>query len=233
MLKGLFITGTDTEVGKTVVAAALMHRYRKELRLRYWKPIQTGIEQDDDTAIVRRLGECGDDEILDEGIRLKRPVSPHLAAKLSGQEITIEQVYKTLMTNADQNVSWIIEGAGGALVPINDSEQMVDLARMLSLPVLVVASTQLGTINHTLLTIESLRKRALIVAGIVMVGESNAYNREAIEFYSMVSVLGEMPRFSNLNAENLSRWAHGELDQNRVLLDHLKLAHHPQVNFKP
>ncbi len=233
MLKGLFITGTDTEVGKTVVAAALMHRYRKELRLRYWKPIQTGIEQDDDTAIVRRLGECGDDEILDEGIRLKRPVSPHLAAKLSGQEITIEQVYKTLMTNADQNVSWIIEGAGGALVPINDSEQMVDLARMLSLPVLVVASTQLGTINHTLLTIESLRKRALIVAGIVMVGESNAYNREAIEFYSTVSVLGEMPRFSNLNAENVGSWAHGELDQDRVLLDHLKLAHHPQLNFKP
>ncbi len=233
MLKGLFITGTDTEVGKTVVAAALMHRYRKELRLRYWKPIQTGIEQDDDTAIVRRLGECGDDEILDEGIRLKRPVSPHLAAKLSGQEITIEQVYKTLMTNADQNVSWIIEGAGGALVPINDSEQMVDLARMLSLPVLVVASTQLGTINHTLLTIESLRKRALIVAGIVMVGESNAYNREAIEFYSTVSVLGEMPRFSNLNAESLGSWAHGELDQDRVLLDHLKLAHHPQLNFKP
>lgn len=233
MLKGLFITGTDTEVGKTVVAAALMHRYRKELRLRYWKPIQTGIEQDDDTATVRRLGECPDAEILDEGIRLERPVSPHLAAKLSGQQITIEQVYKTLMTHADQNVSWIIEGAGGVLVPINDSEQMVDLVRMLSLPVLVVGSTRLGTINHTLLTIELLRRDALIVAGIVMVGESNAYNREAIEFYSMASVLGEMPRFSSLNAENLSRWAHGELDQNRVLLGHLKLAHHPQLNFKP
>ncbi len=233
MLKGLFITGTDTEVGKTVVAAALMHRYRKELRLRYWKPIQTGIEQDDDTAMVRSLGECPDDEILDEGIRLKRPVSPHLAAKLSGQQITIEQAYKTLMAHADQKVSWIIEGAGGALAPINDSEQMADLARRLSLPVLVVASTKLGTINHTLLTIEALRRRALIVAGIVMVGESNAFNREAIEFYSMVSVLGEMPRFSNLTAGNLGRWAHGELDQNRVLLDHLKLAHQPQLNFKP
>jgi dethiobiotin synthetase len=82
-----------------------------------------------------------------------------------------------------------------------------------------------------LLTIEALRRRALIVAGIVMVGESNSYNREAIEFYSMVSVLGEMPRFSNLNAESLGRWAYGELDQNRVLLDHMKLAHHPQLKF--
>ena len=81
MLRGLFVTGTDTGVGKTVAAAALLHRYRGQLPLRYWKPIQTGIEQDDDTAEVARLAACGPHEVLAAGVRLERPVSPHLAAQ--------------------------------------------------------------------------------------------------------------------------------------------------------
>ena len=126
MIRGLFITGTDTGIGKTVVAAALMHRYRKELKLRYWKPIQTGIEQDNDTAVVRTLGHCADDEILDEGVRLKHPLSPHLAAKLSGKRITVDKVYLTLTAQTDQKVSWIIEGAGGALVPTQPGNCGID-----------------------------------------------------------------------------------------------------------
>ncbi len=232
MMRGLFVTGTDTSVGKTVVSAALMHRYRKEVSLRYWKPVQTGSEQDDDTSAVRALGTCRVDEILDEGVRLKHPLSPHLAAKLEGKRITIEQVHCSLTTHADAKVTWIIEGAGGVLVPINESEQMVDLIRMFSLPVLVVVNTKLGTINHTLLTIEALRRRALIVAGIVMVGERNRPNREAIESHSVVSVLGELPHLSELNAANLGRWSRSELDQEGVLLDHLKLPHHQQLGIK-
>ena len=232
MIRGLFVTGTDTGVGKTVVAAALMHRYRRELPLRYWKPIQTGIEQDDDTAVVRTLGQCADDEILDEGVRLKRPLSPHLAAKLSGKKISIEQVYRMSMAHANDKVSWIVEGAGGALVPINDSEQVADLVRMLSLPVLVVANTRLGTINHTLLTLEALRRRALIVSGVVMVGERNAHNREAVEAYGAVRVLGEMPPLAVLNAENVASWAKTEFDEQSVLLDHFRLVHHQTLNFR-
>jgi dethiobiotin synthetase len=233
MIRGLFITGTDTGVGKTVVAAALMHRYRQELPLRYWKPIQTGIEQEDDTAVVRTLGKCTDDEILDEGVRLKRPLSPHLSAKLSGKKISIEQVYRTSITHANEKVGWIVEGAGGALVPINDSEQMADLARMLSLPVLVVASTRLGTINHTLLTLEALRRRALIISGVVMIGERNAPNREAVESHGAVSVLGEMPLLADLNAATVARWAKTELDEQSVLLDHFRVAHHQTMGFRP
>ncbi len=232
MIRGLFLTGTDTGVGKTVVAAALMHRYRKELALRYWKPIQTGIEQDDDTATVRAVGMCRDEEILADGIRLKSAVSPHLAARLSGTRITVEQVYGILASHSDQKVSWIIEGAGGALVPINESEQMVDLARMLSLPVLVVAATKLGTINHTLLTVEALRRRGLIIGGVVMVGESNAQNCEAIESYGAVSVLGQMPHFPELNSQTLEKWANTGLDKNGVLLAHLQLAHHALPHFR-
>ena len=92
MPRGLFVTGTDTNVGKTVVAAALMRRYRGQAPLRYWKPIQTGIENDegDDTATVVRLASCTAGEILADGIRLPRPVSPHLAAQWSGVSIAIE-----------------------------------------------------------------------------------------------------------------------------------------------
>jgi dethiobiotin synthase len=232
MLRGLFITGTGTDVGKTVVAAALMHRYRQELKLRYWKPIQTGTEQDDDTAMVRVLGECSDDEILDEGVRLKDPLSPHLAAKRARKKITIDQIHQILLGQTDRKVSWIIEGAGGALVPINDSEQMIDLVRTLSLPVLVVVSTQLGTINHTLLTIEALRRRALIIAGVVMVGDSNTENREAIESHGAVTVLAEMPNFAELNPQSVREWALRELDRQAVLIDHLRLAHHARQGFQ-
>lgn len=90
MLRGLFVTGTDTGVGKTVVSAALMHRCRAAMRVGYWKPIQTGIEQDDDTAVVRELGGCSGEEIREEGVRLPRPLSPHLAARLAGTTIALD-----------------------------------------------------------------------------------------------------------------------------------------------
>lgn len=232
MMRGLFITGTDTNVGKTVVAAALMHRFRKEIPLRYWKPIQTGIEQDDDTATVRELGNCSDNEIFDQGVRLKRPLSPHLAAKLSGKKLSVEQVFGFVAKQSSLKESWIIEGAGGVLVPLNDSEQIVDLARMFSLPVVVVISTRLGTINHTLLTLEALRKRALIVAGVVMVGEKVSHLKETIESHGLVQVLGEMPMFQDLNRDTLSKWAQQELDEQGILISHLKLAHRAQRTFK-
>src|SRR5579863_3409206 len=91
-MKGLFVTGTDTGVGKTIAAAALMHRYRDAAPLRYWKPIQTGIEIDDDTAAVRRMGACAEQEILAAGVRLRKPVSPHLAARWAGRRIDLAEL---------------------------------------------------------------------------------------------------------------------------------------------
>src|ERR1700686_4624198 len=110
-LRGLFVTGTDTGVGKTVVSAALMHRYRSGFPLRYWKPIQTGIEQDDDTATVERLGDCRPDEIRREGTRLPRPVSPHLAARLSDTTIALRPLVDSIVEER-RSVRWIVEGAG-------------------------------------------------------------------------------------------------------------------------
>src|SRR5689334_11089254 len=92
MLRGLFVTGTDTGVGKTTLAAALVHRFRGSGRLKYWKPIQTGVEQDDDTRSVRELSGCGDAEVHAAGVRLPRPVAPYLAAELAGTRVTIADV---------------------------------------------------------------------------------------------------------------------------------------------
>lgn len=210
MLRGLFVTGTDTNVGKTVVSAALLHRFRREASLRYWKPIQTGVEQDDDTAEVERL--TGERSALTLGIRLRRPVSPHLAARLSGTTIAVEDVVRPLLTVGGSE-AWIVEGAGGVLVPINAAQTMADVMLRLALPVVVVARSTLGTINHTLLTIEVLRRRQLVVAGVVMVGEPDADNRAAIEHYGATPVLGEMPRLAPLTAERLAEWSATGLDR--------------------
>ena len=221
MLRGLFVTGTDTGVGKTVTCAALLHRYRQAAPVGYWKPIQTGIEQDDDTAEVRSLAGCQDEELLTDGIRLHRPVSPHLAARWSGLSIRLDELTAVIRAREEPR-SWIVEGAGGALVPVNESELMTDLMRALALPVIVVARSTLGTINHTLLTIEALRARSLCVAGVVMVGEKNADNREAIERYGTVSVLGELPLLKPLDPATLARWAAGEFDPEGRLLGFLR-----------
>jgi dethiobiotin synthase len=221
VLRGLFVTGTDTGVGKTVVSAALVERYRAHVRLRYWKPIQTGIEQDDDTAEVARLAGCRPVELRMTGIRLPRPVSPHLAARLSGTTINLGTLLDSFAAEAD-SCAWIVEGAGGVLVPVNDSESMADLMRRLHLPVVVAARSTLGTINHTLLTLEALRRRDLRVAGVVMVGAPNPENRAAVERHGNVDVVGEMPCFGSLDRAALSSWVRSGLDVESRLLEWLR-----------
>ena len=194
-MRGLFVTGTDTGIGKTVLSAALMLRFPDAC---YWKPIQTGT--DDDTAEVRRLS---GGRVHDKGVRLPDPVSPHLAARGAGQIIDLEMLRPS--PASDRGV--IVEGAGGVLVPLNDSQTMADLMVLLGLPVIVAARTTLGTINHTLLTLEALRARALRVAGVVLIGDRNSDNREAIEQYGRVRVVAEMPRFEPLTSDCLRKWA--------------------------
>jgi dethiobiotin synthetase len=216
VVRGLFVTGTDTSVGKTVVSAALLCRYRGRLPLCYWKPIQTGIEQDDDTASVAELASCSGAELLTAGFRLERPVSPHLAARLSGVSIDLQPLVD-IAGRAHQTL--IVEGAGGALVPINDRDLMIDLMLRLGLPAVVVARSSLGTINHTLLTLEALRRRSIAIAGVVLAGAPNADNREAIEQYGCVSVLGELPRLEPLTPAALAGWAAAGLDREGRLLE--------------
>jgi dethiobiotin synthase len=190
----------------------------------YWKPIQTGIEHDDDSAEVARLaGRPATPDargILDAGVRLPHPVSPHLAAHLAGTRITVRSLLETLPGETDTR--WIVEGAGGMLVPINERETMADLMRALDLPVLIAARSTLGTINHTVLTIESLRRRMLRVAGVIMVGDPNDENRLAIEKYGAAEVIAQMPCLDPLTPESLERWVASDFDRSGVLFGCLR-----------
>jgi dethiobiotin synthase len=195
-----------------VVSAALLLRYRN-LPLKYWKPIQTGIEQDDDSAEVQRLSDCGPGRVLNDGVRLPRPVSPHLAARLSGT--TIEIAPLAARAAAMAGGSWIVEGAGGVLVPLNERHLLIDLMASLQTPALIVSRSGLGAINHALLTIEALGRRAITIAGVVMVGQFDDIareNRVAIEHYGRTTVVGEMPTMNPLTPQGLRSWAETSFD---------------------
>ena len=204
-MKGFFVTGTDTGIGKTICSAILMNKLRKTEKVRYWKPIQTGIEEDNDTLTVKTLANCSETEILDRGFRLEKPLSPHLSARLAKVAITIEKTLQFLERKEDKSF-YIVEGAGGILVPLNEDELMIDLMKKLNLPVIVVARSGLGTINHTLLTLEALRNRNLEIFGVIMNGEPNAENRKAIERYGEVRVLAEIPKFAKIDSRILKNW---------------------------
>jgi len=191
-MQGFFVTGTDTGVGKTVVSAALaMHK-----GYGYWKPIQTGSESD--TAEVQRLAGC---RVFDEGVRLPDPVSPHLAAERAGVKIELGRI----LSQAPTEGGWIVEGAGGVLVPVNDREKMIDLMVLLAMPVVVVARRTLGTINHTLLTLGALRSRGLEVDRVVVVGPPHPENNSAIQRFGNVPV-SAMPWFDPLTSDALKAW---------------------------
>ena len=162
------------------------------------------------------MADCDEREMFACGIRLPRRVSPHVAARLSGCTIDVIPLLEAF-SREDRDARWIIEGAGGVLVPINDSETMADLMVRLGLPVVVVARTALGTINQTLLTVEALRQRAIEVLGVVMIGPQDMDACEAVERYGRVIVLGQMPTFAPLTSSALATWA-PELDPSGRLL---------------
>ncbi len=205
MPERFFITGTDTNVGKTVVSALLC----AALDAYYWKPIQTGTREGTDRRTVERLGELPRAKLLPETYRFSPPVSPHLAARKAGVTIELRTI-QTPEIGVKENL--IIEGAGGALVPINDTQLMTDLMRYLGLPVLLVSRTALGTINHTLLSLAALRSARLNVRGVIMVGKPNAENRKAIEHYGKIAVVGTVPWLKKLDRGALLRAFHKNFD---------------------
>ncbi len=194
-MNGFFITGTDTSVGKTVLSALLV----AALDANYWKPIQTGSVEGTDRETVRRIAQIHDDRLFPEAYIFEPPVSPHLAAREAGVRIRLETLpWPPPASGAAPERPWIVEGAGGVLVPINETETMIDLMRRIGLPVVIASRTSLGTINHTLLTLAALRSADLPVHGVVMIGDENAENRRAIEHFGQVRVLGRVPRLPSL-----------------------------------
>ena len=195
MKESLFVTGTDTNVGKTLLSALLV----AALDAIYWKPIQTGATEGTDRQTVIKLAEIPEAQTIPESYCFDPPVSPHLAAESSGVKIDLARI--RVPVKVDKPV--IVEGAGGILVPINDSESMLDLARHLGFPILIAARAALGTINHTLLTVRALRCAKMSVKGVVMIGSRNKDNERSVEHFGAAPVVGWIPWLDKIGRQTL------------------------------
>ncbi len=221
----LVVVGTGTEIGKTITCALLLSRYAGTSKLTYWKPIATGSSEERDTQVIERL--CGPEvDILQELYLFEPPVSPHLAARLAGRRIDPERVLKALETYQQENDgrTLIIEGIGGLLVPLTSNGYLLaDLLEEMALPCLLVGSSTLGTINHTLLTIEALRSRELVLVGVVLNGPPHDENRRAIEEFGGVQIVSEIEPLPILSPESVVQASRG-FDRKALLESYLKRA---------
>jgi malonyl-CoA O-methyltransferase len=208
-VNGLFVTGTDTGVGKTLVAACLA----RHLAADYWKPAQTGTEDgDDDTATVATLAGLTADRIHPPRHRFKAPLSPEAAAALENASIALDDF---ALPQTSHPI--VVEGAGGVLVPIGGGATMADLMAKFALPAVLVARSTLGTINHTLLSLAALRRHGIAIAGVVLVGPPNPGNRKAIEAYGGVRILAEIPWLDHIDAD-VVKHAAMQLEERKNLL---------------
>lgn len=193
-MRRFVVTGTNTDIGKTVFAAALT----QALGARYWKPVQAGLDGGTDAERVAMLAGLSPDRILAEVWKLKTPASPHHAADLEGVRIDAAAL---VPPSSDEPL--VIEGAGGALVPLNDVVLFADVFARWGLPTIVCASTALGTINHSLLTLEALRSRGVPVLGMAFIGPANDSSEAAIFRFGQVKRLGRLPWLDHLTPDAL------------------------------
>ena len=192
----LIVTGTDTGIGKTVFAAGLA----AALGAHYWKPIQAGVDPDGDKEEVARLSGLPAAQILPEAYRLATPASPHLAARIDGVTIVLDR-----LALPQVHGPLVVEGAGGVLVPISETLSMADLFAHWGQPVILCARTALGTINHSLLSVEALRARGVPIAGIAFIGEAHAENERIIPLLAGVPSLGRLPLLDPLSPATLAQ----------------------------
>lgn len=192
----IVVSGTDTGIGKTVFAAGLTAL----LDGIYWKPVQSGVEEESDSEIVDRLAGLSPERVLPEIWRLKEPLSPHRAAELDGVEIDAEALALPMT-----GLPVIIEGAGGLMVPVNRRTLYIDVFARWAVPVVLCARTELGTINHTLLSIEALRRRSVPLLGVAFIGDEMTDTQSTIAEMGKVRVLGRLPRLDPLTPEALAK----------------------------
>jgi dethiobiotin synthetase len=195
MIDRIVVTGTDTDVGKTVFSAALADA----LGALYWKPVQAGLQCEPDSKAVMRLGGLSADRIVPERWSLGTPASPHRAAEIDGVLIDPED----LDVPDTGNRPLVIEGAGGPMVPLNRNALYIDAFVRWRLPVVLCARTTLGTINHSLLSLEALRCRKLEVLGVAFIGHENSDSERIICDIGRVRRLGRLPYLSPLTKETL------------------------------
>jgi dethiobiotin synthetase len=194
MSKKYFITGISTGIGKTVTSAVLVEKLKAD----YWKPIQSGDLDQSDSLTVKSLISNQKSTIHPEKYKLTQPLSPHLSAKLDGVHIQLEN-----LTPPQTENTLIIEGAGGLMVPLNEKELLLDLIKNLGIEVIVVSQNYLGSINHTLLTINTLKQNQIKIKGLIFSGDENLETQRYLLQYTNVNDLGRIPFIENLSKEEI------------------------------
>lgn len=196
MAYDFFITGTDTNVGKTVLSALLV----AALDATYWKPVQSGAREGTDRRAVMQWAEVPEEKTLPECYCFDPPVSPHLAARIAGVHIELEGI---CVPDRARGRRTIAEGAGGVLTPLNDTQTILDLICELAFPVIVASRSSLGTINHTCLTLRAIREAGATLQGVVLIGAENLENKQAIERYGKAPVIGQIPWLQTISRDAL------------------------------
>ena len=188
------VCGTDTDIGKTLISSFFV----RGLNSFYWKPIQSGIECQTDSQTIEKLTKVSKEKIINEAYVFTKPVSPHWAAEIDRKTINLNMLR---LPNVDGAL--IIETAGGLMVPITRSFLQIDQIKRWDLPVILVCKSSLGTLNHTLLSIEALQKRNINILGIVINGEKHMDNPKTIFEFSGIPVIAEFPNIQKIDANNL------------------------------
>jgi dethiobiotin synthetase len=210
MEKGVFVTGSDTGVGKTVIAGAIAAAIKAHgLNVGVMKPVASGAKEiggklvSEDAVYLKKIIDSTDDDDLVNPILLKPPLAPTIAASKTGVTIDIDKIWKAYEELTNKHDFVVVEGIGGLMVPIDDTLFVADLVRKMDLPLVIVSRDYLGTINHTLLTVEYARSRNLRIKGIVinMLKNDDDFVRE-IEKYSSVPILGTIPLKENVCVED-------------------------------
>ncbi len=210
MEKGIFVTGSDTGVGKTVIAGAIAASIKAQgLNVGVMKPVASGAKEIDgrlvseDVVYLKKIIDSADDDDLVNPIRLKQPIAPTIAAAKSGIQIDIDKVWKAYEELTNRHDFVVVEGIGGLMVPVDDTLFVADMACKMDLPLVIVSRDYLGTINHTLLTVEYARSRNLRIKGIIinMLKSDDDVVRE-IEKYSSAPILGTIPFKENVSVED-------------------------------
>lgn len=197
-----FVTGIGTGIGKTLVSAVLTEKLKAD----YWKPIQSGDLDSSDSITISSLISNTKTFIHPESYRLTQPLSPHLSARLDGIEIDLNQIKVPATEN-----NLIIEGAGGLMVPLNERELIIDLIKKLDVEVILISQNYLGSINHTLLSINLLKQYNIKIKGIIFNGDENMETERFILQYAKINKLGSVPNLNNIDKEKVVLAGHNLL----------------------
>ena len=188
------ICGTDTDIGKTLISSFFV----KGLDSFYWKPIQSGIESQTDSQTVKKLTQVSKEKIIKEAYVFTKPLSPHWAAEIDQKNINFDKLRLPKVQG-----SLIVETAGGLMVPITRNFLQIDQIKKWNLPVILVCKSSLGTLNHTLLSIEALKRRTIEILGFVVNGEKHLDNPKTLVEFSGIPLIAEFPYIKKMDSNNL------------------------------